>query len=179
MKMKQGDFNLTINHFIGQAKVTEVSPLAGAQGGQGRLIAIGHMPTTHAIPNIDARTETSSLDHVDVLVAGTNCNMDKLLSAVVKLKEKHPTIKVVLAASSPCPHLEGVSSVLQVSQEEAELGRRLLLQQAGILAGSNAGQAAFLAFCIHANAKAGTTIAMVTTNLSPELLSLPSQPESD
>ena len=75
----------------------------------------------------------------------------------------------------------------QVCEAAAQAGRCLLSQQAGILAGSNAGMAAYVAavmgarmevgyFWIHSVLmsifQSGVTIAMATTNLSPELLGL-------
>jgi len=82
---------------------------------------------------------------------------------------------VVLADSQEAPLLEdelpqGVESVVRVTEEQAEAGRALLFQQASILAGQNAGRAAYVAFIMEAKIETGARIAVATTNLTPRLL---------
>ena len=64
-------------------------------------------------------------------------------------------MQVVLVDSEEQPLLldelpQGVESVMMVTKEQAELGRSLLLQQAGLLAGTSAGMAAYVAFIMEA-----------------------------
>ena len=56
----------------------------------------------------------------------------------------------VLLSPPPC-----VDSVMPVSAAMAEAGRCLLSQQAGILAGNNAGMAAYVAFVMGAKMEVG------------------------
>ena len=56
----------------------------------------------------------------------------------------------VLPSPPPC-----VDSVIPVSAAMAEAGRCLLSQQAGILAGNNAGMAAYVAFVMGAKMEVG------------------------
>lgn len=177
MRMKQTETAMVTKYFIGQAQVTDVSPLPGGEGEVGRILAIGNMAPTqgHTLVDQDMVQETS-LDTINVLVAGADCNLDNLLETIRQLKERHPELKVVLAEPKGRPTLceppEGVESVMQVSQAMAEVGRSLLYQQAGILAGVNAGMAAYLAFIMEGKLEKGATIATATTNLTPQLFNL-------
>lgn len=175
--MKQTDSAVMTKFFIGRAQVTCVSPLPGSQGKGGRLLAIGNMAASPSQPILGSGDMVqSSLTAIDFLVAGTDCNMESLLETVIQLKEIHPQLRVVLAESKESPRLSelplGVESIMLVAQDKAEVGRSLLFQQAGILAGINAGMAAYLAFIMEGQMETGATIAMATTNLTPQLLSL-------
>lgn len=64
-------------------------------------------------------------------------------------------MQVVLVDSQEQPLLldelpKGVESVMMVTKEQAEVGRSLLLQQGGLLAGASAGMAAYIAFIMEA-----------------------------
>lgn len=171
------DTAMITKYFIGQAQVTDVCPLPGGQGNIGRILAIGNMASPRLHTMVDQDTvQGASLGAIDFLVAGTGCNLENLLETVSQLKEMHPALKVVLAECKESPNLSelpiGVESVMEVSQDMAEVGRSLLYQQAGILAGINAGMAAYLAFIMEGKLETGATIAIATTNLTPELLSL-------
>ena len=96
----------------------------------------------------------ASLESFDFLVASTNTNLEDLLSASMHLAKLHPGLKVihwigrhkipsnfqvVLVDSQEAPLLEedelpqGVESVVQVTEEQAEAGRGLLFQQVAFL----------------------------------------------
>lgn len=176
--MKQTDTAMITKYFIGQAQVTDVCPLPGGQGEVGRILAIGNMAPQPGLPDLEDQEtgQVVSLGAIDFLVAGTDCDLENLLETVTQLREMHPKLKVVLAECKERPRLSelpiGVESVMQVSADLAEVGRSLLYQQAGILAGMNAGMAAYLAFIMEGKLEGGATIAMATTNLTPQLLRL-------
>lgn len=166
--------------FIGRASVTPLPPLPGGLGRPGRLLAIGNMGTVPGPPSMDqlddVRTEVP-LASLDYLVAGTSCSLRCLLATVAQLKAANPGLRVVLADSEEAPALAGkipagVEAVLAVSGARAEAGRALLFQQGGILAGANAGMAAYAAFIMEAKIETGATIGLALTNLSPELLGI-------
>jgi len=165
-------------NFIGRAQLTPVVPLPDGLGQSGLLVAVSNMPKTKILPSLEEieipRSE-ASLESFDFLVASTNSKMDELLSASRRLAKQHPGLKVVLVDSQEAPLLEdelpeGVESVVQVTEEQAEAGRGLLYQQASILAGQNGGRAAYVAFIMEAKIEAGARIAIATTNLTPSLL---------
>jgi len=165
-------------NFIGRAQLSPVVPLPDGLGESGLLVALGNMPRSKTAPLLEEmerpRVEVS-LDNFDFLVAATNSNLEDLLSTSKRLAKLHPGLKVVLADSQEAPFLEdelpeGVESVVQVSEEQAEAGRGLLFQQASILAGQNAGRAAYVAFIMEAKIETGARIAIATTNLTPRLL---------
>lgn len=167
--------------FIGRASVTPLPSLPGGLGRPGRLLAIGNMGTAPCpSPSMDqldeARTEVP-LASLDYLVAGTSCDLHRLLATVAQLKAANPSLRVILADSEEAPALAGkipagVEAVLAVSGARAEAGRALLFQQGGILAGANAGLAAYAAFIMEAKIETGATIGLALTNLSPELLGI-------
>jgi len=165
-------------NFIGRAQLSPVVPLPDGLGESGLLVALGNMPRSKTAPLLEEierpRVEVS-LDNFDFLVAATNSNLEDLLSTSERLAKLHPGLKVVFADSQEAPFLEdelpeGVESVVQVSEEQAEAGRGLLFQQASILAGQNAGRAAYVAFIMEAKIETGARIAIATTNLTPRLL---------
>jgi len=166
-------------NFIGRAQLTPVVPLPDGLGESGLLVALGNMPKSKTVPllgEIERPRVEASLESFDFLVASTNnSNLEDLLSASTRLAKLHPGLKVVLADSQEAPLLEdelpqGVESVVQVSEGQAEAGRGLLFQQASILAGQNAGRAAYVAFIMEAKIETGARIAIATTNLTPRLL---------
>jgi len=166
--------------FIGRAKLTTVAPLAGGLGQPGTLTALGNVPTplsSSAEVNLETPKSQASLASFDFLVAGAHGNLEALLKTASSLKRLFPELKVVLVDSEEQPLLldelpQGVESVMMVTKEQAELGRSLLLQQAGLLAGTSAGMAAYVAFIMEARMEVGAKIAIATTNLSPRLLCL-------
>lgn len=165
-------------NFIGQAQLTPVVPLPDGLGESGLLVALGNMPKSKTVPllgEIERPRVEASLESFDFLVASTNSNLDDLLQASMLLARIHPGLKVVLVDSQEAPLLEeelpqGVESVVRVTEDQAEAGRGLLFQQASILAGQNAGRAAYVAFIMEAKIETGARIAIVTTNLTPRLL---------
>jgi len=168
-------------NFIGRAQLSPVVPLPDGLGESGLLVAFGNMPkskTTPLLEEIERPGVEVSLDNFDFLVAATGAtisNLEDLLNTSKHLAKLHPGLKVVLADSQEAPFLEdelpeGVESVVQVSEEQAEAGRGLLFQQASILAGQNAGRAAYVAFIMEAKIETGARIAIATTNLTPRLL---------
>jgi len=168
-------------NFIGQAQMTPVLPLPDGLGESGLLVALGNMPKSKTVPlleEIESPRVEVSLESFDFLVASTNnSNLEDLLFASRRLAKLHPGLKVVLADSQEAPLLEdelpqGVESVVRVTEEQAEAGRALLFQQASILAGQNAGRAAYVAFIMEAKIETGARIAVATTNLTPRLLGL-------
>lgn len=169
--MEHGDQTL----YLGRAKMTWVSPLPGKEAS--RLIVLGNMAESKSsdMISLERNKRQARICSLDYLVVGTGCDLDKLLTAIRKLKEIHPTLKVVLADSKERPVLSkqppppGVHSVMTVSRDKAETGRSLLFQQSGILAGINAGLAAFIAFILDAKLENRATIAMAATNVCPEL----------
>merc|ERR1712127_99573 len=162
MPMTMGTMNPKQTTFIGRASVTSMPGLPGGLGTKGRLLTLGHMAKPPGPPTL-ARSEKSgqqtSFGGIDYLVAGTDCNIDKLLKTIRHLKETEPSLKIVLADSAELPVLQGqerpcgVESVMTVSQEQME-----------------AGMALFLAFLMEGKIETGPTIAVAITNLSPELL---------
>lgn len=163
--------------FIGRASVTPLPSLPGGLGRPGRLLAIGNMGSAPSPPSMDDTRTEVPLASLDYLVAGTSCNLHRLLATVAQLKAANPGLKVVLADSEEAPALAGktpagVEAVLAVSGTRGEAGRALLFQQGGILAGANAGMAAYAAFMMEAKIETGATIGLALTNLSPELLGL-------
>jgi len=166
-------------NFIGRAQLTPVVPLPDGLGESGLLVALGNMHKSKTAPlleEIERPGVEASLESFDFLVASTNTNLEDLLSASMHLAKLHPGLKVVLVDSQEAPLLEedelpqGVESVVQVTEEQAEAGRGLLFQQASILAGKNAGRAAYVAFIMEAKIETGARIAIATTNLTPRLL---------
>lgn len=166
-------------NFIGRAQLTPVVPLPDGLGESGLLVALGNMHKSKTAPlleDLERRGVEASLGSFDFLVASTNSNLEGLLSASMHLANLHPGLKVVLVDSQEAPLLEddelpqGVESVVQVTEEQAEAGRGLLFQQASILAGQNAGRAAYVAFVMEAKIETGARIAIATTNLTPRLL---------
>jgi len=167
-------------NFIGRAQLTPVVPLPDGRGESGLLVALGNMHKPKTAPllgEVEKPGVEASLDSFDFLVASTNSNcLEDLLSASVRLAKIHPGLKLVLVDSQEAPLLqdevlpEGVESVVQVTEEQAEAGRGLLFQQASILAGQNAGRAAYVAFLMEAQIETGARIAIATTNLTPRLL---------
>jgi len=166
-------------NFIGRAQLTPVVPLPDGLGESGLLVALGNMHKSKTAPlleDLERPRVEASLGSFDFLVASTNSNLEGLLSASMHLANLHPGLKVVLVDSQEAPLLEddelpqGVESVVQVTEEQAEAGRGLLFQQASILAGQNAGRAAYVAFVMEAKIETGARIAIATTNLTPRLL---------
>lgn len=166
-------------NFIGRAQLTPVVPLPDGLGESGLLVALGNMHKSKTAPlleDLERPRVEASLGSFDFLVASTNSNLEALLSASMHLANLHPGLKVVLVDSQEAPLLEddelpqGVESVVQVTEEQAEAGRGLLFQQASILAGQNAGRAAYVAFVMEAKIETGARIAIATTNLTPRLL---------
>jgi len=167
-------------NFIGQAQLTPVVPLPDGLGESGLLVALGKMHKSKTAPllgEIESLPQVeASFDSFDFLVASTNSNLEDLLSASMRLVKTHPGLKLVLVDSQEAPLLEdevlpeGVESVVQVTEEQAEAGRGLLFQQASILAGQSAGRAAYVAFIMEAKIETGARIAIATTNLTPRLL---------
>jgi hypothetical protein len=166
-------------NFIGRAQLTPVVPLPDGLGESGLLVALGNMHKSKTAPllgEIERPRVEASLESFDFLVASTHSNLEDLLSASMRLAKLHPGLKVVLVDSQEAPLLEddelpqGVESVVQVTEEQAEAGRGLLFQQASILAGQNAGRAAYVAFIMEAKIETGARIAVATTNLTPRLL---------
>lgn len=166
-------------NFIGRAQLTPVLPLPDGLGESGLLVALGNMHKSKTAPlleDLERPRVEASLGSFDFLVASTNSNLEGLLSASMHLANLHPGLKVVLVDSQEAPLLEddelpqGVESVVQVTEEQAEAGRGLLFQQASILAGQNAGRAAYVAFVMEAKIETGARIAIATTNLTPRLL---------
>jgi len=164
---------------IGRAHMTSVPSLPGGQGG-GRIMALGNMATNNC-PTLAMLEDTHNHEHLDLidcLVVGTLCDLDRMFNAIKKLKEIHPALKVILADCKENSRLagedppEGVESVILVSKDNAETGRSLLFHQSAILAGTNAGMAAYLAFIMEAQIQNRATIAIATTNISPELFGL-------
>jgi len=164
---------------LGRAQLTPVVPLPDGLGESGLLVALGNMHKSKTAPllgEIERPGVEASLESFDFLVASTNTNLEDLLSASMHLAKLHPGLKVVLVDSQEAPLLEedelpqGVESVVQVTEEQAEAGRGLLFQQASILAGKNAGRAAYVAFIMEAKIETGARIAIATTNLTPRLL---------
>jgi len=159
---------------LGRAQLTPVVPLPDGLGESGLLVALGNMHKSKTAPllgEIERPGVEASLESFDFLVASTNTNLEDLLSASMHLAKLHPGLKVihwigrhkipsnfqvVLVDSQEAPLLEedelpqGVESVVQVTEEQAEAGRGLLFQQASILAGKNAGRAAYVAFIMEA-----------------------------
>jgi hypothetical protein len=134
-------------NFIGRAQLTPVVPLPDGLGESGLLVALGNIHKSKTAPllgEIERPGVEASLESFDFLVASTNTNLEDLLSASMHLAKLHPGLKVVLVDSQEAPLLEedelpqGVESVVQVTEEQAEAGRGLLFQQASILAGKNA-----------------------------------------
>jgi len=166
--------------YIGRAKLTCVSPLPGRM--TSRLIVLGNMAERKSpdLIDIESNKKQATICSMDYLVVGTGCDMDRLLTAINTLKEIHPALKVVLADSKERPLLSkqapppGVHSVMTVSRDQAQTGRSLLFHQSGILAGTNAGLAAFIAFMLDAKLETRANIAMAATNVCPELFGLSS-----
>jgi len=167
-------------NFIGRAQLTPVVPLPDGLGESGLLVALGNMPTSKTAPlleDIERPRAEASLGNFDFLVASTNANLEELLATSELLSDLYPGLKVILVDSQEAPLLDdelptGVESIVQVTEEQAEAGRGLLFQQASILAGQNAGRAAYVAFIMEAKIKTGARIAIATTNLTPRLLSI-------
>jgi len=164
--------------FIGRATATLLSPLPDSPK-SAQLLALGNLakaPKQPSLAQLEEPCQQASLTSIDLLVAGTDCDLDSLLETVGQLREIHPGLKVVLVDSASAPVLPSpppcVDSVIPVSAAMAEAGRCLLSQQAGILAGNNAGMAAYVAFVMGAKMEAWQTIAIATTNISPQLLGL-------
>lgn len=163
---------------MGRAQMTSVPSLSANHGDGNNLLALGNMAVTNAANlAILERSEVhqAPVELIDCLVVGTLCDLEKLFNTIRCLKDIHPALKVVLVDSKENPRLSdqplpfGVEAVMLVSQEKGEIGKSLLFQQSGILAGINAGMAAFIAFVMETQLESPTTIAMATTNLSPEL----------
>ena len=66
-------------------------------------ISMISMPIKYIL-SIQAKLEESCLQcpvsHLDFLVAGTDCDLDKLLETVTQLKELHPQLKVCLVGTT-------------------------------------------------------------------------------
>lgn len=186
MRTDQRQAGMECDHqtlYIGRAKMTPVSPLPGRM--TSRLIVLGNMAERKS-PNLidlESNKRQALICSMDYLVVGTGCHMDILLAAIHTLKEIHPTLKVVLADSKERPVLskqappQGVHSVMSVSRDQAQTGRSLLFHQSGILAGTNAGLAAFIAFMLDAKLETRVNIAMAATNVCPELFGFSTESE--
>ena len=71
--------------------------LPGGLGTPGRLLTLGHMakpPGPPTLAHSEKSGQQTSFGGIDYLVAGTDCNIDKLLKTIRHLKETEPSLKV-------------------------------------------------------------------------------------
>eukprot|EP00091_Calanus_sinicus_P022012 TRINITY_DN6781_c0_g1_i1.p1 TRINITY_DN6781_c0_g1~~TRINITY_DN6781_c0_g1_i1.p1 ORF type:complete len:180 (+),score=53.99 TRINITY_DN6781_c0_g1_i1:330-869(+) len=141
-----------------------------------RLLALGNLARNRAPAEDNPWVE--SLSAINYLVVGAGGDIYQLMEAVSKIKEKNPSLKVILADSLETPIFPsgpnnkplGVERIIQVSKKMADASRAFLHQKAGILTGHVAGLACGVAFSLADKIEIETTVAFTITNFDLSLL---------
>jgi len=163
---------------IGNAHLLDLEVLVPDQ--PVRLLALGHL--VRDCSPAAAGQLVEPLTAINYLVVGTGGDLNQMLEAVDKIKEKNPELKVILADSleTPCfpiwrwnqePKPPGVEAIIHIPKEMTDASRNLLFRQAGLLTGQVGGLACGAAFMLAENIEVESTVAFTMTNFDMNLQS--------
>jgi len=175
--MDQTNNKLRNKVIIGNAHLLELEMLVPDR--PVRLLALGHLARNSAPTSVNQLVEP--LTAINYLVVSAVGDVQQVLEAVRRIKEKNPRLKVILADSLEAPYFPirainqgnkpaSVERIIHVSRDMAEASRSLLHHQAGILTGQGGGLAGGVAFTLANKIGIDATVAFTITNFNMNLL---------